>query len=232
MIIGSGLLASVFDPEVISAAGAIVFASGVSNSRENRPEAFMREQALLDHAMALHAGTLVYFSTCSISDPHRIDTPYVQHKLNMEALVARRPKHLILRLPQVVGRTSNPHTLTNFLASRIREQQSFEIWRDAVRCLVDADAVAALTTYLLLEGPHPGTPIDIAPGESITMGKLVEMMETVLGKKAVYSVVEQGGGASPDPSFAVGIASRIGLNLGAGHTLRTLRKYYGDPHAH
>lgn len=226
MIVGRGLLASVFDPVVIDSANAVVFASGVSNSQETRPEAFERERRLLSDALSQDAGRLVYFSTCSVADAHRTATPYVQHKLAMEGMVRQRSRAMVLRLPQVVGRTENPHTLTNFLVSRIRNGQPFEVWRDAKRCLIDAESVGVMTTHLLLEGPCPTTPVDLAPDEVITMADLVSMLESTLRRKANFRVIEQGGGVRPDPSFAATIAARVGQDLGPGHALRTLQKYY------
>lgn len=232
MIIGRGLLASVFDPGLIYSAGAVVFASGVSNSKESRPDAFERERRLLAEALSRENGRLVYFSTCSVADTHRATTPYVQHKLAMEAMVRHRPDSMVLRLPQVVGKTDNPHTLTNFLASRIRTGQPFEVWRDAKRCLIDAESVGAMTTHLLIDGPCPTTPVDLAPDEVITMVELVSMMESILCKKASFRVVEQGGGVRPDPSFAASLAPRVGADLRPGHALRTLRKYFSTSNEH
>ena len=66
MVIGNGLLAKSFskykdDDQVI------IFASGVSNSKEVNPEAFMREMDLL-RSITNKDALLVYFSTCSVYD--------------------------------------------------------------------------------------------------------------------------------------------------------------------
>lgn len=120
MIVGNGLLASAFSPEWVSTHNAVLFASGVSNSHESQPEAFQREADLLSSHLERCSGAFIYFSTCSISDPDRAASFYAKHKLAMERRVAQHPEHLILRLPQVVGRTSNPNTLTNFLVDKLK----------------------------------------------------------------------------------------------------------------
>lgn len=232
MIVGNGLLASAFDRRALKPLGVTVFASGVSNSSEIDASAFSRERTLLTQTIAAKpVGRLVYFSTCSVTDPDRSDTPYATHKRDMEALVASRPGHIILRLPQVVGRTDNPHTLTNFLADRIRRGLPLEVWSRATRCLIDVDTVAALTTCLL-QTDAVDIRNDLTPPESFTMTELVGMMEQVLGTCAIVRVVEKGDAAVTDPSLALALAPLADEDLGPGYTLRTLHKYYGSGHGH
>lgn len=225
-IVGNGLLASSFDPCAIASIGATVFASGVSNSQETDTAAFAREHQLLSNVLKnQNGGPLVYFSTCSVTDPHRAKTRYVAHKLEMEALVATHPGHVILRLPQVVGRTSNPHTLTNFLADRINRGLPLEIWLNATRCLIDVDSVASLTTCLLRTG-QGDILSDLAPPEIVTMPELVCMMEKALGRRAQCRFVDQGGGGMRDSSLAISLAPKAGEDFNSGYTLRTILKYY------
>lgn len=231
MIIGNGLLASAFDPTVIAELGATIFASGVSNSNEVDPAAFAREESLLDQHLASAPGTFVYFSTCSISDPDRGAGAYARHKLRMEEKVAGREDHLILRLPQVVGRTSNPNTLTNFLAARIASGASIPLWSDAIRCLVDVEHVAAVTLQLLRQ-PRPLRVRDeIAPPEVLTMPELVDTLEAVMGVSAERQLINRAGGTRPDPTLMLQLAPCLGLDVSAGYTARLLRKYYGRPDA-
>lgn len=231
-VIGHGMLASAFDPVQISRLGAIVFASGVSDSNEFRAEAFSREQALLEEHLECSAQKkFVYFSTCSISDPDRERSPYALHKLQMEALVARHPTYIILRLPQVVGVTRNPYTLSNFLAERIRSGNRFPLWMNARRCLIDVMDVASVTVALLGQDTAHGILADLAPPETIRMSCLVAIMEELLGRKANAQPIERGNGASPDPSLMLRFAASLNLDLSPGYSQRTLEKYYGKRNA-
>lgn len=209
-----------------------VFASGVSNSGEVDPLAFDRERALLAQTMAANPESrIVYFSTCSVTDPDRSETRYVAHKREMETLIAQHPAHVILRLPQVVGRTNNPHTLTNYLADRIRHELPLDVWSHAIRRLIDVDSVAALTVRLLRSGSS-NLRDDLVPVEALAMPELVGLMEQVLGKRAIVRPVDKGHGGTADPSLALSLASMAGEDLGPGYSLRTLEKYYGSGHAH
>lgn len=148
MIVGNGMIASAFksyfgdDPDVI------VFASGVSNSRENRGEEFLREKKMLMECMSYEKFTF-YFSTCSVNDPELLDAPYVVHKKEMETLVRSAKDYAIFRLPQVVGKTPNPNTLTNYLYRQIMSGSNFKVWRHATRNLIDVDDVASIVSYLV-----------------------------------------------------------------------------------
>jgi nucleoside-diphosphate-sugar epimerase len=207
-----------------------IFASGVSNSAEIEPAAFRRERELLLETIAERQSRLVYFSTCSLTDPDRRHTPYVLHKRSMEELVAAQPGHIILRLPQLVGRTGNPHTLVNFLADRIRNSLPFEIWSHARRCVMDVETVAALT-ICLLETDKRNICSQLMPPELVTMPELVQMLEEVMGKRAIVRFVEKGDSSIIDPSLALSLASLTGEDLGPGYTFRTLKKYFGSCNA-
>lgn len=228
MIIGNGLLARAFDAEAVAALGATLFASGVSNSNERSELAFERErELLLRHLDAFVGRSFVYFSTTSIGDADRGSTPYARHKRRMEEAVSGHPGHVILRLPQVVGRTSNPHTLTNYFADHIRSGRPFEAWSKARRRIMDVDTVARLTTVLLAR-PSPAPMVaELVPSEAVSIPELVGMLEQVLGRTACVTWVSRGGQDDADPRLALALAAEVGEDIGAGYTLGTIRKYYG-----
>jgi nucleoside-diphosphate-sugar epimerase len=227
VIIGNGLLARSFAADRLAELKATVFASGVSNSSETDPTAFEREGHLLVKALNNAQGRFVYFSTCSVTDPDRVETHYVRHKLKMERLIAERDEYLILRLPQVVGRTDNPHTLSNYLASRIRNAEPLHIWVKAVRCLIDVEDVARLTLHLVENRLETSTALDLAPPENVTLLELVSMLEATLDKKATIDFVDRGGGATPDSATFVRYATATGIDSSPGYIARLIRKYYG-----
>lgn len=228
MIVGNGLLAKAFDHETVVALEAILFVSGVSNSNDCRESAFARERdLLLRHLDGFRGRSFVYFSTTSIADADRRDTPYVRHKQRMEEAVSSHPAHVILRLPQVAGRTSNPHTLTNYLADRIRSGRAFEAWSEARRRIIDVKTVARLTTTLLARSSVAPLTDDLVPPESVSIPDLVRMLEQILGRTACVTWVPRGGQDDADPRLALALAADAGEDIGPGYTLRTIQKYYG-----
>lgn len=185
---------------------------------------------MLVEALQRCPGRFVYFSTCSVTDVDRATTPYAVHKRKMEALIQARGNHLILRLPQVVGNTDNPHTLVNHLVAHIRSFQPLSIWSHAVRCLIDVDHIAAITLYLLDNGLELDRTLDLAPPEGLTLQQLLVIVEETLGQRAIYTLVDRGGGATPDPTTFSNYAPQVGIDISPGYTRRLLHKYYGAAH--
>lgn len=114
MIIGNGDIASACEDKY----DWIIFASGVSNSREERESEYQREKdLLLSQDKTKH---LVYFGSLSI---FYSDTRYSKHKKEMEELVKKNFKnYTIVRLGNIDW-GDNPHTLINYF----RKQKKFGI---------------------------------------------------------------------------------------------------------
>ncbi|WP_158883188.1 NAD-dependent epimerase/dehydratase family protein [Rhodanobacter sp. L36] len=228
MIIGKGLLACAFGPYLEQRSDIVVFASGVSNSLETRLEEFAREEALLRERLDTEARRFIYFSSCGITDAAPNLTPYMQHKRAMEALVLSASRGLVLRLPQVVGKTNNPHTLTNFLRDHILSGQHFKVWSSAERNLIDVDDVATIGVQLAIDlSPEPAI-VSIASTHSKLMPEIVEIFERVLGKAANCSYVLKGTPMIIDTAQAESIGKKLGIDLGVGYIERVIQKYYGS----
>ena len=227
MIIGSGLLATAMTPAFSHRDDCLIFAAGVSNSQCIDPKEFKREAEKLYQAIKLHqhSSFFIYFSTCSIYDPEKLDTPYVRHKLAMETLVARHPGHLILRLPQLAGRTSNPHTLLNFLYMRIKQVEAFSIWTKARRNIIDCMDVARILCALVEAGWHAKT-VNIANDLDYTLVEIVQIFETMLGKTAIAQPLEQGCAYSINTSSIAPYVINEGIHFDEGYLERVLKKYY------
>lgn len=227
MIVGGGMLARAFEHGFSTREDVLVFASGVSNSQTSDAQAFEREAELLRSALAHHRGTVVYFGSCSIGDADRRGTPYARHKAAMESQVLEHAGGLVLRLPQVVGNTANPHTLTNFLCDRILRGERFSVWQHAERNLVDVDDVVRIGTVLIERHDTPRA-VTIAARESVTMVQLVALFESTLGRRAVFSLEPRGAPLPVDAAEADRIASALGIDLGNGYTERLIGKYYAQ----
>ena len=229
MVTGSGLVASAF-----AAFGhrrdVWVFAAGVSNSGCTEPSEFERERVRLSMALgqAAEAGTFVYFGTCSVADPEARTTPYVQHKLAMEAMTRAHPGHLILRLPQTAGRTPNPHTLLNYLHARVSRSESFKMWRRARRSVIDIADVAKIGAALIEAPAQRGGVINVATPHRHPIAEIVRGLERAVGKKAVCESVDRGSEYEIDVSRVATVAEGLGISFEGDYLERVIRKYYGD----
>jgi nucleoside-diphosphate-sugar epimerase len=228
MLIGSGLIAHAFVPEFSHRDDVCIYAAGVSNSSCTDAHEFTRERQRLTKALAQagHDVTFVYFGTCSVADPEARDTPYVQHKLAMEQLVSAHPRYLILRLPQVAGKTPNPHTLLNYLYARISRSEAFLLWRNAKRNIIDVDDVAAIARQLFADTSMQNITLNIANPTSYSMIDIVHAMESIVGKKAIYEIMERGCEYPIDIGIIRPILNKITVRFDDNYLERVLGKYY------
>ncbi len=229
MIVGSGLIARAFAGTGNLPVKVCFHAAGVSNSLCIDPEEFERDRARLQSTLETLGNSetlLVYFSTCSIADPSQRENAYVQHKAALEALVRGRARHLVIRLPQVAGRTPNPHTVLNYLHARISRSERFDLWKNAARNIIDVDDVYAIVIDLIRTESVVGETIDVAAPRSTPMSEIVSAMERVTGRKAIYRTVDRGAMWNVDTSRIDAATRRCGIHFDEAYLDRTLRKYY------
>jgi nucleoside-diphosphate-sugar epimerase len=227
VIIGSGLLAKSFASRYEDDRGTIIFASGVSNSLETRLEEFQRERNLLQQVLGSGNAKVVYFGSCAVGNDAEISSPYLQHKREMESIVLTSGRGLVLRLPQVIGRTGNPNTLGNFIRDSLLSGRHFSVWRNAERNLMDVDDIVRIAAVLI--DRHRGNSLSIASRHSIPMPQLVTLFERALGVRANFSMIEKGTPMSIDSKEALAVADEIGIDLATGYAEKVIRKYYGRP---
>src|SRR4051794_11359548 len=111
MVIGNGMVAKKFESYKTNDQ-FLIFASGVSNSKNTNPEAYERELTLLKSAIKENQEKiLVYFSTCSIYDPGEETSKYVLHKKHIEQLIQKKQKQFyVFRVSNLVGQSGNRNT--------------------------------------------------------------------------------------------------------------------------
>lgn len=226
MIVGNGLLAKVFSHLYTDRSDVTIFASGVSNSTETRQEAFERERRMLLENLDGPCAKFVYFGSCAVGNPHETITPYLTHKSAMESLALSSGKAIILRLPQVVGRSSNTNTLTNFLYHKIVSGEHFAVWSQAERNLIDVDDVVSISSFIIEKQWINSLVAPIAALKSSPMPLIVDSFERTLNKKANYSLINKGAPFPIDTSITEKVCDHIHINLNDGYLDRILAKYY------
>ena len=205
-----------------------VFACGVSNSTCVLEAEFQRESDLLDQVSAnlSREFCLVYFSTLTTNITVK-QHAYLLHKHRMEAKVRARGRHLILRLGQVVGPSDNPHTLTNFLYSRIFHAQTFGLWQGQSRNLLDLEDVVQATLAYLEKNQEPLGTVLLTNPVNYSIEALVHAFEKLMGRTALTQIVDMPTSSmvfSDDPPL-----HHLHPCIDVDYYLeRTLKKYYGD----
>lgn len=147
MIVGNGLIANTIKP--CDKKDIILFASGVSNSVNPTQNDFKREERLLLKHLKSQK-TLFYFSTISVFDDSVNHSDYIEHKLRMEELIkSTSDRHLILRLPNIIGENGNPNTLFPYFKKCLERGLPVEIKEDAHRYLLSTNQLCAMLKELL-----------------------------------------------------------------------------------
>jgi nucleoside-diphosphate-sugar epimerase len=224
MVVGHGLLGRAFSAYADDDR-FVIFASGVANSLAVDSASFAREHRLLaDVASRLGRAWLVYFSTLSVLEPGR-PSAYVKHKLAMEDEVRRLASYLIVRLPQVVGRSNNPATLVNFLVQRILSGSEFELWVDARRNLIDVEDVVKVVGHILETGSIRNDTVEIASPFNLRAEDLVHIVERILGKRAEARKVHAGHSPPIDIARVLPLFAAAGVHFPPEYVERVLRKY-------
>lgn len=225
MIIGNGLIARAFKSYFDKDSDFIVFASGVSNSSETNLNEFNRERSLLLNAIAENK-FLLYFSTCSVYDIELQNSLYVQHKKDMEALVSGSRQFMIFRLPQVIGKTENQNTLTNYIFSHIVNGLKFNVWKKAQRNIIDIEDVASIVNYFIRHTDIHNSVINVACSFSISIPNLISAFEKVIGISAKYDLIDSGVPYPIDTALVLEVLPKLGINFEDDYLDKVIRKYY------
>jgi nucleoside-diphosphate-sugar epimerase len=207
MIVGNGLIASALK----DADNVTYFAAGVSNSSETKVTEFEREAQLLK-AMP-ETNTLVYFSTTP-----KNNSPYMEHKRRMEALVrANFKQHIILRVQYICGNGGNDTNIFNYLKRKIKAKELLTLY-NLDRALLDVEDLARIVEHCNY-GTHTLNGIEPLP-----IYKIAEMIafEYNIGLNyCLKNVTEQ---IATNDSSMDAIIDKLGINRN-GYTKRLVHKY-------
>lgn len=193
MVIGNGLFANTFQ-SFKNNNDVVIFASGVSNSKEKMNSEFQREKILLiDTISKLYSNQiLIYFSTCSVYDKSLLNSKYIQHKLKIEKIIQNNVlNYLIFRMPIVISKTHNPNTLINYLIEHIKSGKKFSLYNNACRYLIAIDDIYNICNFHIKYFKKNKIE-NIVSDNRIKVVDLVKMIEKVYNKKAIYEIVNVG----------------------------------------
>jgi len=222
MVIGQGLLAKAFS-SYKDIEGVLVFASGVSNSKENDLAMFEREHAMLSSYSSTDL-KLIYFSTISVVDESLKESLYVQHKLSIEKYIAEHFKNFIIfRLPNVVGHTLNKHTFFNSIKESILLQQRVKVLSNATRYLIDVDDLAEHLPQLIEKENRKV--VNVCFSNKTSVKELVSTIGTALQTTYIEEVVQGGSDYEIDNSTFLSYTTPNAVGLQQNYNYIIVNKY-------
>jgi nucleoside-diphosphate-sugar epimerase len=191
MIIGNGMLAKAFGA-FENNSKILIFASGVSNSKETEEANYKREEQLLGKAISENEqATIVYFSSCSVYDDSVNKTSYILHKIKMEEQLKRHNKFYIFRLPQVVGETQSP-TLVRTLFQAISEGKEIAVNKNSTRNLIAIADVFEIASYIINNNIYINEITNIATPYNEPVLDIVLMMAEISERRLKYKLLDIG----------------------------------------
>jgi nucleoside-diphosphate-sugar epimerase len=227
MVLGTGLLASGFrayhDDD-----HRLIFASGVSNSINTDVKAFVRERDLLTKTIDAHQNrTFTYFSTCGVYDPSICNTPYVLHKLEMEAVLREKhPDYHIFRISNIAGRSANPHTILNYLVDHIKTGLPFLVWKNASRNIIGIDDTVAICDHIIQQQLFRNDIVNIGNSKNYEVMQIIHAIEEIFSKKGSYELQEKGSGPLIETEKIQSILSDLQIDFDEAYLNRMLQKYF------
>jgi len=225
MIVGNGLIASLFKNS--DRENVIFFASGVSNSSETNSAQFHREENLIRETLKKSSGKLfIYFSTCSIYDSSKTNSPYVLHKLRMEEIIKNNAgKYLILRVSNAVGNGGNPNLLINYLVCSVKNNQKINVHTKATRNLIDSEDVRKITLKLIEENSFNRI-VNIAYPQNYSVIEILEILENHFKQKLNLNLIKEGSGYSISIPETENYFHKNNLENKEAYLCKILEKYY------
>jgi nucleoside-diphosphate-sugar epimerase len=190
MIIGNGLLASAF-ASYANYDDVIIFASGVSDSKETNESDFNREIELLKKVINDNQDLKIIYFSCVLADI--IDNDYFNHKLNAEAIIKDNSNdYLIFRIPQIIGRTGNKNNLVNYFKNSIINGDEITIFNNTQRALIDIDDLVKIVTYC--KNNSSRETLIISDIEKVNVVDVVNLIATSLNIEPKIKFIDKSGG--------------------------------------
>ena len=143
----------------------------------------------------------------------------MKNKIKIENLIKNEViNYNILRLPEIIGSSKNPNTLTNFFYNCIKNNITFNLYKNTKRNLLDVeDAISACIKIIKMNKKN--FTINILNKSFYTPFKIVKGFETVLNKKAIYRIKSIRG-------KNLKFKNTFYLKFNSNYLIKVIKKYY------
>lgn len=224
MVIGNGLLANTFR-KYEDSDSIIIFASGVSNSKEINKSEFKREFDLLKTMLVFkETKKIIYFSTCSVLDISLTKSNYVKHKKNIEGFIISNFKYyLILRIPNIVSNNKNLNTSFNFFKNKLLNNDEIICDKYATRYYIDIDDLEK-TLPIFIE-TYVNQSINICFTNKETVINFILKMGKEMKINPKINLVNDGIDYTIDNSVFISETNKMDYSIGEDYNDKIIKKY-------
>lgn len=187
MIVGDGLIATGFEALKEKYSNYIIFASGVSNSKETSDNEYNREKNLVLKTIKENKNLkIIYFSSILVDITKN---KYFKNKLEIENIIkTNSDNYIIFRIPQIVGKNGNPKNLVNHIKNSILNEDEITIHSNVERSLLDIDDLVSIVDYC--KDKTTCEILKISGIEKIKVFTLCELIGNFINKKPILKIVD------------------------------------------
>tara|TARA_B100000963_G_scaffold135153_1_gene117538 strand:+ start:29204 stop:29905 length:702 start_codon:yes stop_codon:yes gene_type:complete len=190
-IYGNGFIASNLK-KLKSKKNVFIYAAGVSNSNNKKSYHYKREISTIKKIIEkINPNlTFVYISSLSVENKKLKKNKYIKNKLKIEKIVKDSFIHyLIIRLPQVVGRSKNKHTLTNSIYENIKKNKNFLLWKNAKRNILDIEDIIRILNKYFMKNLNVRKTLNIYNPRSTSVEFIIKTLGIILKKDILFKEI-------------------------------------------
>ena len=193
-IIGNGFIAKNFlkIQNKLIKSKVILYAAGISDSKTIKKKEFTKEFSRIKFYISKldKKKLFIYISSFTVFDPMRNKSPYIKNKIKIEKYFKKKNiNYLIIRLPEVIGKSKNKKTLINFIFYKIKKGKRFDLWKNSLRNIVDINDCVKIVEKIIISKYIKKKSINLISKHFYSVEEIVKIIETKLKKKANYDSV-------------------------------------------
>ena len=160
-------------------------------------------------------------------DPSRKNSKYCINKIKIEKFIKKNSNnYLIFRFPEIIGKSDNPNTLTNFFFEKIKKQTYFEVYYNARRNLLDIDHAIKMAIYLIKKDKKNKV-YNIINSNNTNPLEVVDCLENILKKKGKFKInYKKIKKFNIKCSLSKKMINELKIKFDKYYLLKTLKKYY------
>jgi len=230
-IVGKGFIAKnliKIKKEIIKS-GYIFYAAGISNSKINSQYELKREISLFKKFTDKNnKNKIIYISTADITNNLNNNSRYVLNKIKIETIIKKKFKnYIILRIPQIIGKSKNKNTLINFFYNKIKNKKEIKLYSNVKRNILDIADVLKIIKKILINKKINNKIIVLSNRYYIKPIQIIRIFEKKLNIRANFYYVK-----SPKQKWKLYFKrnlkyfNKANIIFTKNYLLKSINKYY------
>lgn len=172
--------------------GYIIYAAGISNSQIRSKTQLNREINVFKKFLKTYSNRkIIYISTADVTNNLKNKSKYVKNKIIIEKIIKKNfNNYLIIRIPQIIGKSNNKKTLINFFYYMIKSNKKIKLFEGVLRNILDIGDVVKMIRTIILNKKIKKKIITLSNKYSLKPIQIIQILEIKLGKKANYQLLK------------------------------------------